>query len=585
MEKRNERKHLLRDIHQIQEWIIDLEKSGSTFPWSKETIEKNALLLGMVLNFLPNPFYVIDASDFRVIAANSAAQFSRLSKNSTCYALTHKTDRPCDSTSHPCPVEKIKETKQPVIVEHLHYDKDGNPRNVEVHAFPVFDREWNVSHIIEYTLDITARKQAEDRLKGELAVKSALSLLYEPLTSPMASIEAITRIVLEQAKLLSRSDEGYVSEIDPETGNNVLHSFTKIVKDRNGATGRSRKNSIPRGEDGQCLSLWGHSINTGKAYYSNSPKDPESSIEIFNRAVAIHRFVSVPVMLGEELVGEIALANKKKDYMERDLNAIRRLSEFYALAIQRIRTEDKLKKAHEELERRIEERTNELEKSCEERALIREIFGTYISDEVAAKILNSPDGLNLGGETREMSVLVSDLRDFSGIIESMKASDVVTLINRYLEKMVHIILTHEGTIDEFTGDGILVFFGAPRTLPDHHKRAVVCALDMQKSMKQLNEENRSLGLPQLGMGIGISCGQLIVGNIGAEKRKKYGAVGTPIISAFRLEKKARPGEVLITETVKNKIGGLLEVGTHWKENLKGVGDTVLYQAIGLKREI
>jgi sigma-B regulation protein RsbU (phosphoserine phosphatase) len=186
---------------------------------------------------------------------------------------------------------------------------------------------------------------------------------------------------------------------------------------------------------------------------------------------------------------------------------------------------------------------------------------------------------------REMTVLVSDIRGFTSATEGMEAPQVVELINRYLEKMTDIIVSHEGTIDEFTGDGILVFFGAPRLLSDHTRRAVLCALEMQESMKELNNENLSMGLPRLEMGIGINCGKLVVGNIGSEKRKKYGAVGRPIIVAFRLEEKTRPGEIAISQTVKERLGNELQIGSTWSDSLKGIGNTAIYQVIGMKREL
>ncbi|MEJ2716117.1 MAG: adenylate/guanylate cyclase domain-containing protein, partial [Deltaproteobacteria bacterium] len=171
---------------------------------------------------------------------------------------------------------------------------------------------------------------------------------------------------------------------------------------------------------------------------------------------------------------------------------------------------------------------NRMVAGLRERDAIRDTFGRYLSEEVVSEILRSPEGVNLGGELREISVLVSDLREFTPLAESLEPEIVVTIINRYLGKMTDVILRHEGTIDEFTGDGILVFFGAPRSLADHVRRAVTCGLEMQAAMDQLNEENLRLDLPQLEMGIGVNCGELVVGNIGSEKRKKYGAVGSPI---------------------------------------------------------
>jgi class 3 adenylate cyclase len=347
---------------------------------------------------------------------------------------------------------------------------------------------------------------------------------------------------------------------------------------------KKRKIIFPRGKDGLYPALWGHSLNTGEAFYTNSPEEHKSSRGIPEGHLPIRRFLSAPVMLGEELVGQIALANKDEDYTDRELQAICRLSEYYALAIQRKRAEDGLQKAHDELERRVEERTAELMKSYEEKAFIRETFGTYLSDEIVTELLASPEGVKLGGEMRDMTILVSDLRGFTHVTESVEASRIVKLINRYLEKMVPIIMRHGGTIDEYTGDGILVFFGAPRLLPDHSSRAVVCALEMQESMKEINKENQRLGLTQVEMGIAISCGQLVVGNIGSERRRKYGAVGSPINVAFRLVEKARPGEIVVTQSVKDRLGDKLQTLSHWKDSLKGIGSTLIYQVIGMKED-
>jgi PAS domain-containing protein len=121
--------------------------------------------LNSVLESLSHPFYVVDANDYRIKLANSAALKSGISGESTCHALTHKRDTPCNSTKHPCPLEITKRTKQPVRVEHVHFDADGNPHNVEVHAHPILDAHGNVTQMIEYSFDITARKCIETAIK------------------------------------------------------------------------------------------------------------------------------------------------------------------------------------------------------------------------------------------------------------------------------------------------------------------------------------------------------------------------------------------------------------------------------------
>ncbi len=219
------------------------------------------------------------------------------------------------------------------------------------------------------------------------------------------------------------------------------------------------------------------------------------------------------------------------------------------------------------------------------RAFIRETFGSYLSEEVVTEILESPEGINLGGEVRDITVLVSDLRGFTSMTESLGCQHVLEIINRYLETMTEIVLRHGGTIDEFMGDGILVFFGAPQPCSDHFRRGIRCAIDMQAAMAEFNEEGLRLGQPQLQMGIGINCGELVVGNIGSRKRKKYGAVGSPINVAFRVEAHTAGGEILVTPSIYNRLAGELLVGTVRETHLKGLeGPVTLYQIVGVKTD-
>jgi adenylate cyclase len=217
-----------------------------------------------------------------------------------------------------------------------------------------------------------------------------------------------------------------------------------------------------------------------------------------------------------------------------------------------------------------------------DRREIRDTFGRYMSDEVVTEILKSPGGINLTGELKDITVLVSDLRGSTPMGEALEPPVVLTVINRYLDRMINVIMRHGGTIDEFTGDGILVLFGAPRAMPDHAKRAVLCALDMQNAMPELNKENAALGLPELRMGIGINSGHLVVGNIGSEQRKKYGAIGSPINVAFRVEAQTNRdgGEILITQAVRDRIDEPLELGPPRIVGLKGIAEPMpLYPVI------
>jgi class 3 adenylate cyclase len=248
---------------------------------------------------------------------------------------------------------------------------------------------------------------------------------------------------------------------------------------------------------------------------------------------------------------------------------------------------------------------NKMARGLRERDFIRNTLGSYVSPEVAAEILKSPDSLNIGGESREVTILIADLREFTPLAASASAEVVVKLLNRYFERMIDIIMMYGGTVDELMGDGILAFFGAPKRIPDAPLRAVQCAIEMQSVMPPLNAElkkwtpelyfpgadsgpttegNPTGFLHSLSMGIAINSGSLIVGNLGSDKRKKYGAVGSAINVAFRIEKQAKADEILMTSAVYSKVAKSVEAAAMDEVELKGIDTPVsLYRVIGLRR--
>jgi len=142
---------------------------------TEETLRENEFL-NNILDSLTHPFYVIDANDYTIKMANPVAKLGNLLENQTCHVLTHKSVKPCGGVDHVCPLEEVKKTKKPVIVEHIHYDKNGSARNIEVHGHPIFDSEGNVIQMIEYCLDITERKRMDEALKSS---EERLKILFE----------------------------------------------------------------------------------------------------------------------------------------------------------------------------------------------------------------------------------------------------------------------------------------------------------------------------------------------------------------------------------------------------------------------
>ena len=218
----------------------------------------------------------------------------------------------------------------------------------------------------------------------------------------------------------------------------------------------------------------------------------------------------------------------------------------------------------------------------QERDRIRDTFGRYLTREVVDRLLESKDGLRLGGEAREISMIMSDLRGFTALTSNRKPEEVINFLNRYLGKMVDILMEYRGIIDEIIGDGILAFFGAPEPMENHAASAVACALKMQAAMEEVNEGNEAEGLPRLEMGVAVNTGEVIVGNIGSEKRSKYGAVGLQVNFTGRAESFAVGGQVLVTKATYEELSDILRVRKVLKVEMKGMsGKVELYDITGI----
>ena len=247
-----------------------------------------------------------------------------------------------------------------------------------------------------------------------------------------------------------------------------------------------------------------------------------------------------------------------------------------------------LKEMNENLESLVSERTAEVVRQKEEiqtqlqsiehqrkelqvrNEFIRNVFGRYVSDEVMDTVLKNPEGLQIGGAKRDISVLMSDLRGFTVLTENLTPEEVVRILNRYLERMVEVIAEFSGIVIEFLGDGIMVIFGAPKRLANHAEHAVACALSMQKAMAELNTLHAAEGMPALEMGIGISSGEVVVGNIGSERRTKYGVIGNAANLAARIEAFSTGQQVLISSETLDRCHAAVENVREFEVSVKGV---------------
>ncbi|MDY6781372.1 MAG: adenylate/guanylate cyclase domain-containing protein [Cyanobacteriota bacterium] len=212
---------------------------------------------------------------------------------------------------------------------------------------------------------------------------------------------------------------------------------------------------------------------------------------------------------------------------------------------------------------------------------IRKTFGRYLTDEVVANLLESPEGLKLGGKRQKITVLASDLRGFTALSERMPPEEVVTVLNLYLKAMLEVIRAYQGTIDKFLGDGILVHFGTPAVGEDDAERAVACAIAMQLSIQEVNQKLAQLELPLLEMGIGLHTGECVVGNIGSELHAEYTVIGNHVNLAFRIETYCTGNQILISEQTFKEVGSAnLRVDSQKEVKPKGVKEALSIYEIG-----
>lgn len=230
--------------------------------------------------------------------------------------------------------------------------------------------------------------------------------------------------------------------------------------------------------------------------------------------------------------------------------------------------------------KRAEDQTRALNKNLEKaNQFIRNTFSRYLSDEVVDTILESPDGLSLGGEKRTVSIMMTDLRGFTAIAEHFPAESVVKIINLYFEIMTEIVFNYQGTINDFIGDAILAVFGAPTQREDDAQRAVACALEMQLAMKEVNQRNQEAGYPEIAMGIGINTGKVIVGNIGSHKRTQYSVIGHHVNLASRIESYAVGGQILISESTQQACGSILCIDNQVEVKPKGIKEPIIINEV------
>lgn len=228
----------------------------------------------------------------------------------------------------------------------------------------------------------------------------------------------------------------------------------------------------------------------------------------------------------------------------------------------------------------VAEKTNQMMLGLKERDFCKSSFDQYVSPEVSRKILNG--AIAPAGEILDVSILFSDLRNFTGFAEKRSPQAVVELMNRYFTEMEVVISKNGGVVLQFIGDEIEAVFGAPEPDENHPDQAVVAALEMRSALRRLNVERREKGDSEIRHGIGIHSGPVLAGNVGSSKRKTYSMLGDTVNLASRLQalNKKLATDILISgETGKRLVRSNTRLRSMGRHTVKGKTETVDVYAV------
>jgi class 3 adenylate cyclase/DNA-binding response OmpR family regulator len=248
----------------------------------------------------------------------------------------------------------------------------------------------------------------------------------------------------------------------------------------------------------------------------------------------------VPLVLRGQAIGVLMVANvseQVRDLSRNDISMLSALSDYAAIAVENSRHVAAIKQSNEQ-----------------EKQEIRSTFERFVAPSVVQRALANPDDLHLGGNRQQVTILFADIRGYTAWSEQSPPEQVMEMLNDYLSLAAELVLAWEGTLDKFFGDGLMAIFNAPENQPDHVHLAVDTGLALLKAAQDLNKR-KGYGLSY---SIGVNVGEAVVGYIGTERALNYTAVGDVVNLAKRMQENAKPGQILVEQTVVQQLGGALD---------------------------
>jgi class 3 adenylate cyclase len=269
----------------------------------------------------------------------------------------------------------------------------------------------------------------------------------------------------------------------------------------------------------------------------------------------LHASLIIPMVLRGEVIGFFSLGDKKsgKSYNREDVDLLHTLAGQGAVAIENAHLADQMK--NEEL--------------------VRANLARYLSPQIVDQIIRNDVQVNLGGDRKEVTVLFSDIRNFTSISESMKPDQLVRFLNEYFTEMARIIFNNHGSLDKYIGDAIIAIFGSLIPLENPAEAAVQASVEMMREMVHLNENWKDQYGFNMEMGIGLNTGEVFLGNIGSPERMEFTIIGDPVNTASRLSSLARGRQILVTESTRNQLGSGFKINQLPPAQVKGKSGMVV----------
>lgn len=286
----------------------------------------------------------------------------------------------------------------------------------------------------------------------------------------------------------------------------------------------------------------------------------EPCTESFNTLKAV---VALPLIFQDEVKGVLALGRKKSGrfYAREDIDLLVTLASQGAVAIENARLAEKMRQEY----------------------VIRTNLARYLSPQVVDQVIQNRVAVDLGGERKNVAVLISDIRDFTELTKAQPPDRLVAILNEYFTEMAGIIFDNQGSLDKYVGDAIVAVFGSLIPLENHTANAVKASIDMVNCMTQLNmkwfDEFDGFSME---IGIGIDTGEVFLGNVGSPERMEFTVLGTAVNTASQLSELARPRQVLLSEAVAAAQDG--ECAIRELEGFMGqLGDQRIFEVVGLNQ--